>query len=278
LEKAFGPNHFEVSKVLYNSAVLQHAQKRFGEAEHLYKRALAIWERAALANRHRPFMLAALKNLGGLYRSQQRYGEAKLLSQPALEICRETFGPDHPQLADILIGMATLCLEEGQQTQAEPRCKQAVEIHSKAFGPGDPRRARAVHMLAEIYRAQGRYGEVGPPDRPEIGAVLSNLGALRCVQGSYDEVEKLYQRALAVWQKTLDPLDSRWATTMMNLGELYRVLGKYGEAQALLEQALAIWEKAPASSRQEKAMRYSSLAGVYRAQKKFDQAEQLCAR
>ncbi len=44
--KALDPNHPDVATSLSNLAGLHHAQGRYAEAQPLYERALAIWEKA----------------------------------------------------------------------------------------------------------------------------------------------------------------------------------------------------------------------------------------
>ncbi len=60
-----------------NLAGLYQAQGRIGEAEPLFKRALAIWEQA-LRPEH-PYVDIALNNLAALYRTQGRNDEAERL-------------------------------------------------------------------------------------------------------------------------------------------------------------------------------------------------------
>ena len=63
--------------ILNNLAVLYQAQGRIGEAEPLFKRALAIWGQA-LWPEH-PYVDIALNNLAALYRTQGRNDEAERL-------------------------------------------------------------------------------------------------------------------------------------------------------------------------------------------------------
>jgi tetratricopeptide (TPR) repeat protein len=55
-------------------ALLYSKQGRYGDAEPLYQRSLAIWEKAL--GRDHPYVALSLNNLAGLYRSQGRYADA----------------------------------------------------------------------------------------------------------------------------------------------------------------------------------------------------------
>ena len=72
---------------LNNLAVLYKIQGRFADAEPLYKRALAIKEKAFGPDH--PDVAISLSNLAELYRVQGRYADAAPLNQRALAI-RET--------------------------------------------------------------------------------------------------------------------------------------------------------------------------------------------
>jgi tetratricopeptide (TPR) repeat protein len=53
----------------------------------------------------------------------------------------------------------------------------------------------------------------------------------------------LYQRSLAIREKTLEPEHPDVAASLGNLASLYRSQGKYAEAEPLYQRSLAISEK-----------------------------------
>ncbi len=67
----FGPEDPRLAKTLTDLALLYRAQGKYAEAEPLYKRALAIKEKA-LGPEH-PRVAISLNNLAELYRAQDRY-------------------------------------------------------------------------------------------------------------------------------------------------------------------------------------------------------------
>ncbi len=77
---------------LNNLAELYRAQGRYAEAEPLYRRALAIVEKA-LGPEH-PHVAANLNNLAGLYQAQGHYAEAEPLYQRSLAIYEKALGPE----------------------------------------------------------------------------------------------------------------------------------------------------------------------------------------
>ncbi len=85
---------------LNNLAVLYNAQDRYAEAGPLYKRSLAIWEKA-LGPEH-PNVVASLNNLAGLYQAQGRDAEAESLYKRLLAIGEKALGAE----PDLLAGRA----------------------------------------------------------------------------------------------------------------------------------------------------------------------------
>ena len=71
-------------------------QGRYAEAEPLYKRALAIGEKA-LGPDH-PDVAQSLNNLASCTTHQGRYAEAEPLYKRALAIREKALGPDHPDV------------------------------------------------------------------------------------------------------------------------------------------------------------------------------------
>ena len=78
---------------------------------------------------------------------------------------------------------------------------------------------------------------------PETGRLLNNLGYYLDDRAQYEEAEPLYQRAIAIDEKTLGPEHPDLATKLNNLANLYQHQGKYEEAEPLFKRALAIYEQ-----------------------------------
>ena len=79
---------------LNNLAALYCTQGQYAQAEPLYKRALAIWEKA-LGPDH-PDVATSLNNLAELYGTQGQYAQAEPLYKRALAIDEKASVPNHP--------------------------------------------------------------------------------------------------------------------------------------------------------------------------------------
>ena len=79
---------------LNNLADLYGAMGRYAEAEPLYRRSLAIWEKQL--GRDHPDVATSLNNLAALYRDMGRYAEAEPLYRRSLAIWRSSSGATTP--------------------------------------------------------------------------------------------------------------------------------------------------------------------------------------
>ena len=79
---------------LNRRAIQLYIQGRYADAEPLYKRSLAIREKA-LGPDHLD-VAQSLDNLAQVYREQGRYAEAEPLYKRSLAIREKALGPDHP--------------------------------------------------------------------------------------------------------------------------------------------------------------------------------------
>ncbi|MGF1576398.1 MAG: tetratricopeptide repeat protein [Cyanophyceae cyanobacterium] len=147
--------------------------------------------------------------------------------------------------------------------------------------------AAALSRLAQLYRAQGRYGEAEPlfqqaleicrsqlgEDHPDTATTLNNLGALYESQGRYGEAEPLYQQALEIRRSQLGEDHPDTATSLNNLGMLYLTQGRYGEAEPLFQQALKICRSQLGEDHPNTATILNNLAGLYESQGRYGEAE-----
>ncbi len=195
----------------------------------------------------------------GKYLSEHaRYSEAEAFHQQSLRIREQTMGPDHPDVAYPLNGLASLYSEQGKYAKAEPLYLRALHIWEQALGTEDQLVAYPLNNLASLYYLQGKYAEAEPlyqralriweqaygPDHPQVASPLNGLANLYKEQGKYAEAEPLYQRALRILEQAQVSDDPTVAYSLSGLANLYKKQGKYAEAEPLYQRALRIREQA----------------------------------
>jgi CHAT domain-containing protein/tetratricopeptide (TPR) repeat protein len=267
-----------------------YQQRRYADAEPLYKRALAIREKAL--GPENPSVALSLANLALVYENEGRYADAEPLFKQALAIEEKALGPEHPDVATSLNNLANVYYYEGRYTDAEPLDKRALAIREKVLGPENPSVARSLNNLAELYRAEGHYADAEPlqkralairekvlgPENPSVALSLDNLAKVYQDEGRYADAELLQKRALAIEEKALGPEHPDVARSLNNLAAVYYYEGRYADAEPLLKQALAIREKALGPEHPDVARSLNNLSELYRAEGHYADAEPLLKR
>ncbi len=240
---------------LNNSAYLYVYQRKYGEAESFFVKALEIIQKSS--GKDHPNYATLLNNLAELYRDQGLYDKAEPLYQEALEIIETSLGKSHHDYVALLNNLAELYRDQGLYDKAEATLKEALEIRKKALGENHPLYVAFLNNLGTLYKAQGLYDKAEPlfkealeitekslgKDHPSYATMLNNLAALYKDQGLYDKAEPLYQEALEIKEKSLGKDHPSYANSLNNLAGLYQTQGLYDKAEPLYQEALEITEK-----------------------------------
>lgn len=269
---------------LNRQAVQFYVQGRYAEAEPLFKRSLAIRERA-LGPEH-PEFATSLNNLGEVYREQGRFAEAEPLYRRSLTIKEKVLGLDHPQVARSLKGLGEILDEQGRDAEAASLYRRSLAILEKAHGPEHPDVAAMTSFVASSIESQGRYVEAEQlyrrvlaiyekafgPEHVNVAGALSSLGILYRKQDRFDEAELLHKRSLAIREKALGSEHPDVAVTLANLARLYWERRRYAEAEPLYKRSLSIRERALGSAHPDVAASLASIAVMAEQRGHIDEA------
>jgi len=169
-----------------------------------------------------------------------------------LRRARETLGPDHPELADVLL---TVNLPGEEQSAVIARHEEAVEIRTRAFGPHDYRTHDAIRSLATVLVTAERYDEAAALDQRidldrETGREAENTavsdqtaGTLFGLVLSYGNIMEAQQIAQLAMDRALDQHDREHIEVGFAANRLGMVLlqrGDYVEAERFLTLAAEI--------------------------------------
>jgi tetratricopeptide (TPR) repeat protein len=290
VQARFGVNHANYGAALNKLAVVYRAQGKYADAEELYKRALAIREKALGASH--PNVAQTLNNLANLYDDQGKYADAESLHKRALAIREKALGARHPDVAESLNNLASVYRAQAKYADAEGLFKRAVAIYEKALGKDPPQVANSLIGLAAVYDKQGKYADAEGlfkralaikekalgANHPDVALTLNNLAIEYKNQGRYADAEALYKRALAIREKALgaDHRDVAWS--LNSLANLYEAQGKYADAEGLFKRVLAIKEKALGPDHPDFAWSLGNLAWLNYDQGRYADAEELYKR
>ena len=255
----------EQASALNNLAMLYRATDRLGEAEQLYRRALAIEENASRLN-----------NLGWLLRFTNRLADAEPLMRRALAINERNLGPWHPEVANDLMNLGKLLEALERTADAEPLMRRALEIDEKNTGPEHPDVARDLGILAHLLISDRRPREAEPllrralaiderhlgAQHPGVARDLNNLAQVLKATDRWAEAEPLMRRSLEINQKSQGPDGAEVAVSLINLALLLQNTNRLAEAEPLMRRALAIQEKSLGPEHHDVATGLNNLAGL----------------
>ena len=240
-----GPEHPEVATSLNNLALLLKAQRKYTEAEQVFKRALLIMEKS-LGQNH-PDVGTSLNHLANLYQEQRKFAEAELsLYERALALLEASLGPEHQDLTPVINSLVEVIKAQGKPEQAEPFYQQLLAIKEINLGPTHPRslhHARQSGNLSlfarQIRRGRKNLQENARQQRnvsigrqnPQIVSALSNLAMVYQAQHKFAQCESLYKEVVAICEKAYPPDHPEVVAAIYNLANMYQLNGRYAKAE-----------------------------------------------
>ena len=152
--------------------------------------------------------------------------------------------------------------------------------------------ATCLHWMADLYRAQGRYGEAEPlygqsiemrqqhlgDHHLDVAESLNGLATIYQWQGRYAEAELLFVRSLSIREQQLGESHPHVAASLNNLALLYYWQGRYAEAEPLYLRSLTIAEQHLGADHPDVAFPLNNLAYLYNSQGRYSKAEPLYLR
>lgn len=186
-------------------------QKRYDEAEPLYKKVIQIDEQS-LGPDH-PGLASDLTNLALLYNSQGKYNYALPLLERALSIYQKAYGDSNLAVVDCKLSLATTYDRLGQAQKAEELYKQALASSQSAGGPGKFITAKILNKLAYFYFKQSRFSEA----------------------------EATYIKALSATEQSMGPNSRFVAACCQDYAKVLRAEGKSSEANTIDSRARQIF-------------------------------------
>ncbi len=223
-----------------------------------------------------------------LYHEGQ-YRQAVSLAEEALELARQIWDEEHPNVATSLNNLAALYKSQGNLAEAEPLYQEALAMRQCLF-PGDhPDMAQSLNNLAGLYELQGRWDaaeqlieealamtkRLFSTDHPDVADSLNNLAGLYESQGRLKAAEPLYEEALAMRKRLFPGIHPDVAGSLNNLAGLYKSQGRISAATSLLEEVLAMTKHLFPHNHPHVALSLNNLAFLYKSLGRLDSAEPL---
>ena len=225
-------------------------QERYGEAEQVYRSALAIEpELTRPATGWRSLLLA---RLGSVYRDQARYADAERLLREAVELDEADGQIQVRSLGQRLIELASILRRENRYAETE-----AILLRALALELPESDRASALNSLGLVYSANGRNEtaetvlkdalairtRILPANSYLVVETIANLATVDESKGQYAEAEVKFRHVLQVVDALGLSQSSNAALYSAFLAHNLVSQGKLDEADPLIRRSLDLYEK-----------------------------------
>lgn len=295
-QQKVGARHWLIAEMLAVAGDLHRELKQYGEAESLYREALAIDE--AILGQYQVFTVEKLLRLAWVRSDQGYYVSAESLFKQAIADIEAQYSSEHSNLLGPLMNLINFYRDRGRSDEANVLQLRKLEIedaltqhvskstHNVVDADTLIWRATMVHMYRFEYpeaeqllrQALSLKEQTLGPNHPGLAKVLADLANLRWIQQDFTEAEALYKRALAIKEATLPKDDPELAHWFSKVALAYTSQRRYAEAEPFYERAVATIEKAQADNTREALSIFTDYAECLKKLGKSDQAGSLETR
>jgi CHAT domain-containing protein len=216
-------------------------------------------------------------NIGLVYHSQGRYGQALAHYEQALALMEE--GGDRAGPGTVLTSMGALFQAQARYESALASYRQALELVQEMGNRAGE--GAILNNLGATYRAQGEaeaalavlrealqiHRELG--HRTEEGITLNNIGEIYRTQAHYEEALAHFEPALALIRRTEGDRATEGAI-LRNIGRLFHDRGADEAALETLTEALSIQRQV--GNRPLEGLTLYNIGQVHHAQNRFEPA------
>jgi len=159
--------------------------------------------------------LSARQNIGHVLVHLKRYDEARAELTDVRKVAEQKWGPNNPSTADVVGNVATIYIEEGRFSDAEPFARRSWEINRTARGPLAVRTGVDAFALAKVLFRLNRMEEAealtvtardalmasAGPDDPRVGISLAGIAQIYFFTQRYADAEPVYSQAIEYFQR-----------------------------------------------------------------------------
>lgn len=228
----------DAARSIANLASIYTHQKKFQEAEDLYRQAIAI--RVAKLGPEHPDVALSLMAFGvGLQRAK-RFKEAREVLEQSLAIRRKSVGENTPVVADSLTALGLLAVREGKPEMAQQLFEQELEIRRGAQPVGHPDLANSHANLGLAHASQKQWQNAAREFDTARKGVRRFINQVLPGLSDREQLVFLRERDEPIWHATLQlPLLSAGDSEIVSRSAEWALNGKAVAEQALAQRGLA---------------------------------------
>lgn len=298
--EGFGENDDRFLKTLRGLADAYDSDGKYDLSESLFKRLLDIYEKNPKKNRMN--IAWALKGLARGYMCQARFAEAASLQKKVLEMVTAETGANSRNVAVALDGLGRIYAGQGNFSEALPLYNRSLNILADlARAEKDQKRTEllldnistGLRNAADAENYLGKYDDAieslqkslaiqaklsaGKED-PMRASTYGSMASAYRRKGNYDEAEKLYKTALAIYERTTGPEHIDTAVIANGLAANYTFQHRDSDAEQYYRRAMSTVEKCLGAEHPDVAVVCRNFGTFYFQQRDYPQAEKLYLR
>jgi serine/threonine-protein kinase len=289
--RLFGNEHPDVAQSLIALGLLRDAQAKYDTAEALVTQGLAMMKRTLPADapavrkataslgrvlddkgdydkaipvleeavrleraQGKPTqdLSVAMSELANVHFYAGHYARSDTLNRQVLAIDHGLYGNVHPHIADDLMNLGAIAMENQNFAESERYNREALVITRAWYGNAHPETAsnltllgralvsekkfdEATTVLREALQIQeGVYGKV----HPRVASALNELGRVAQQKGDLDEAEQDFVRLVDIYRKVYNDKHYTIGIALSNLAGVYRDRKRFADAEKLFNDAL----------------------------------------
>jgi eukaryotic-like serine/threonine-protein kinase len=235
--------------------------------------------------------VAMYRTLGGIYGKLGNFAKADDLLQTTLTQRRSLFGPDSAEVAESLVAIGLLRIDQAQFDEAERFIRDGLAMSKRHLAADDAAVARATMALGRVLEERGSYTEAiavledaerlhasRQPVSGDLAATLRELLNTHFYAGHFDVADQIGQRTLAMTKQVHGDTHAIVAEDLINLGAVRFERGQYSDAERYYREALAITEPWYGSDHYKTASNLTMLGRSLQMQKRYDEAVEVLTR
>jgi tetratricopeptide (TPR) repeat protein len=214
--------------------------------------------------------------------------EAEKACRESQAVLEKVLGPEHPNLGESYVNLATLIERRGKIAEAEANYRRSLEVRKKSLGPKHPQVGQTLQLMGLFYLGQGRLPESEAayrealalfrgidPKHFEVGKCLNGLALIASRRGRYAEAE---QTLIEVDKLFMEVLGEKHPFTWQLRGNRaiqISLQGRNAEAEALVRPSLARLVEITGPESNETADSQAILGEILRRQGRYAEAAEL---
>ena len=223
--------------------------------------------------------------LGTIYDQLGKFDQADTLLNSSLDERKKIFGADSAEVADTMVALVQLRVDQARFDEAEQLARQALDMTKRHLQSSNPAVGKATAALGRALSNRGSYEKAiqvldqaarqqsAPSGLPaDLAETLTDLANANFYAGHLDISNSLNQRVLIMDRQLYGDRHPNVAEDLINLGAIQTEWGHYAETERDYWQALDIIQNFYGKDHPETASVMTVLGRSLVAQGKYDEA------